>query len=156
MAQHSYLLQQLQQVYWLQGVDINDKDIEVMVRQMMRKFKVDDPGDTSLLSGGLIDRFEFEDEVGRVTAAGARPPTAHAVLLGITKASLATDSFLLAASFRETTRVLTEAVIKGKLDPLLGVKENVIIGNLIPAGTGMPRYRCIQVPAGEGEEGYPT
>jgi len=156
-----HLLQQVQQVYRLQGVDINDKHIEVMVRQMMRKVRVDNPGDTSFLPGGVIDMFEFEEEAGRVTAAGGQPPTAVKVLLGITKASLAADSFLSAASFQETTRVLTEAAIKGKVDPLLGLKENVIIGKLVPAGTGMPRYRYIEVAAEERrseeeEEGYLT
>ncbi|OPX89964.1 DNA-directed RNA polymerase subunit beta' [Pelotomaculum sp. PtaB.Bin117] len=140
-----YLLQEVQRVYRLQGVDINDKHIEVMIRQMLRKIKIDDPGDTDLLPGGLIDIFEFEDENARVEALGGEPATAKAVLLGITKASLATDSFLSAASFQETTRVLTEAAIKGKLDPLIGLKENVIIGKLIPAGTGMSRYRNISI-----------
>jgi len=140
-----YLLQEVQRVYRLQGVDINDKHIEVMIRQMLRKVKVDESGDTDLLPGGLIDIFEFEDENDRVIAEGGEPATAKAVLLGITKASLATDSFLSAASFQETTRVLTEAAIKGKLDPLLGLKENVIIGKLVPAGTGMSRYRNISI-----------
>jgi DNA-directed RNA polymerase subunit beta' len=140
-----YLLQEVQRVYRLQGVDINDKHIEVMIRQMLRKVKIEDPGDTDLLPGGLIDVFEFEDENRRVAAAGGEPATARPVLLGITKASLATDSFLSAASFQETTRVLTEAAIKGKLDPLLGLKENVIIGKLVPAGTGMSRYRNIEL-----------
>jgi len=140
-----YLLQEVQRVYRLQGVDINDKHIEVMIRQMLRKVKIDDPGDTDLLPGGLIDIFEFEDENTRVEALGGEPATAKPVLLGITKASLATDSFLSAASFQETTRVLTEAAIKGKLDPLIGLKENVIIGKLIPAGTGMSRYRNISI-----------
>lgn len=140
-----YLLQEVQRVYRLQGVDINDKHIEVMIRQMLRKVKVDDSGDTELLPGGLIDIFEFEDENARMAESGGEPATAKAVLLGITKASLATDSFLSAASFQETTRVLTEAAIKGKLDPLIGLKENVIIGKLIPAGTGMPRYRNIDI-----------
>ncbi|MDA8334462.1 MAG: DNA-directed RNA polymerase subunit beta' [Peptococcaceae bacterium] len=154
-----YLLQEVQRVYRLQGVDINDKHIEVMVRQMLRKLKVEDPGDTGLLPGGLIDVFEFEEEAGKVADLNGQPPTGKTVLLGITKASLATDSFLSAASFQETTRVLTEAAIRGKLDPLLGLKENVIIGKLVPAGTGMPRYRYIEVAAGECEpeedgEGY--
>ncbi|MCL5039160.1 MAG: DNA-directed RNA polymerase subunit beta' [Firmicutes bacterium] len=140
-----YLLHEVQRVYRLQGVDINDKHIEIMVRQMMRKVKVDDPGDTDLLPGGLVDIFEFEAENERVIAEGGQPAVAKAVLLGITKASLATDSFLSAASFQETTRVLTEAAIKGRSDPLLGLKENVIIGKLIPAGTGMSRYRNIKV-----------
>jgi DNA-directed RNA polymerase subunit beta' len=140
-----YLLGEVQRVYRLQGVDINDKHIEVMVRQMMRKVKVDDAGDTRLLPGGLIDVFDFQDENVRTIEAGGEPAAAHPVLLGITKASLATDSFLSAASFQETTRVLTEAAIKGKVDPLLGLKENVIIGKLIPAGTGMARYRNIEI-----------
>jgi DNA-directed RNA polymerase subunit beta' len=139
-----YLLGEVQRVYRLQGVDINDKHIEVMVRQMLRKVKIDDAGDTSLLPGGLIDVFDFQDENARTIAGGGEPAVAHPVLLGITKASLATDSFLSAASFQETTRVLTEAAIKGKVDPLLGLKENVIIGKLIPAGTGMSRYRTIK------------
>ena len=139
-----YLVGEVQRVYRLQGVDINDKHIEVMVRQMLRKVKIDDAGDTSLLPGGLIDVFDFQDENVRTIAGGGEPAVAHPVLLGITKASLATDSFLSAASFQETTRVLTEAAIKGKVDPLLGLKENVIIGKLIPAGTGMSRYRTIK------------
>jgi DNA-directed RNA polymerase subunit beta' len=139
-----YLVGEVQRVYRLQGVDINDKHIEVMVRQMLRKVKIDDAGDTSLLPGGLIDIFDFQDENAKAIADGGEPAVAHAVLLGITKASLATDSFLSAASFQETTRVLTEAAIKGKVDPLLGLKENVIIGKLIPAGTGMNRYRNIK------------
>jgi DNA-directed RNA polymerase subunit beta' len=126
-------------------VDINDKHIEVMVRQMLRKVKVEDAGDTDLLPGGLIDVFEFEEENARVIQAGGEPAEARPVLLGITKASLATDSFLSAASFQETTRVLTEASIKGKVDPLIGLKENVIIGKLIPAGTGMAKYRQLRV-----------
>ncbi|MCR4443421.1 MAG: DNA-directed RNA polymerase subunit beta' [Peptococcaceae bacterium] len=141
----TYLLREVQRVYRLQGVDINDKHIEVIIRQMLRKVKVEEPGDTQLLPGGLIDIFEFEEENAKVFAMGGEPATAKPVLLGITKASLATDSFLSAASFQETTRVLTEAAIKGKTDPLLGLKENVIIGKLIPAGTGMSRYRNIRV-----------
>ncbi|MFZ5816942.1 MAG: DNA-directed RNA polymerase subunit beta' [Bacillota bacterium] len=140
-----YLLREVQKVYNLQGVDINDKHIEVMVRQMLRKVKVEDPGDTELLPGGFIDIFDFEDENERVIMEGGVPAVARPMLLGITKASLATDSFLSAASFQETTRVLTDAAIKGKRDPLLGLKENVIIGKLVPAGTGMARYRSIRV-----------
>ncbi len=140
-----YLLQEVQRVYRLQGVDINDKHIEVIVRQMMRKVKIDDAGDTNLLPGGLVDLFDFEEENARVTAEGLRPATGKRTLLGITKASLATESFLSAASFQETTRVLTEAAIKGKVDPLVGLKENVIIGKLIPAGTGMSRYKDINI-----------
>ena len=140
-----HLLNEVQRVYRLQGVEINDKHIEVIIRQMLKKVKVENAGDTELLPGGLVDIFEFEEENRRVTARGGRPAEAKRVLLGITKASLATDSFLSAASFQETTRVLTEGAIKGKLDPLLGLKENVIIGRLIPAGTGMNRYRKIDV-----------
>jgi DNA-directed RNA polymerase subunit beta' len=141
----SYLLQEVQRVYRLQGVDINDKHIEVIVRQMLRKVKIDDAGDTSLLPGGLVDIFDFDEENARTVAEGKRPATGKRTLLGITKASLATESFLSAASFQETTRVLTEAAIKGKVDPLVGLKENVIIGKLIPAGTGMSRYKDINI-----------
>jgi DNA-directed RNA polymerase subunit beta' len=150
-----YLLHEVQRVYRLQGVDINDKHIEVMVRQMMRKLKVEESGDTTLLPGALVDRFEFEDENERVLAVGGNPAVAKPVVLGITKASLATDSFLSAASFQETTRVLTEASIKGKRDPLLGLKENVIIGKLVPAGTGMSRYRNVVVRPRESEAKAP-
>jgi DNA-directed RNA polymerase subunit beta' len=146
-----YLLGEVQRVYRLQGVDINDKHIEVMVRQMLRKVKIEEAGDTSLLPGGLIDIFEFEEENERVKQQGGEPAVSRPVLLGITKASLATDSFLSAASFQETTRVLTEAAIKGKVDPLIGLKENVIIGKLIPAGTGMSRYRTLKIEAVEAE-----
>jgi DNA-directed RNA polymerase subunit beta' len=142
-----YLLQEVQRVYRLQGVDISDKHIEVMIRQMLRRVKLEEPGDTELLPGGLIDIFEFEDENNRAIMRGGEPATAKALLMGITKASLATDSFLSAASFQETTRVLTDAAIKGKTDPLLGLKENVIIGKLVPAGTGMSRYRNIVISA---------
>jgi DNA-directed RNA polymerase subunit beta' len=147
-AVQSYLLREVQKVYRLQGVDINDKHIEVIVRQMLRKVKVDEAGDTNLLPGSLVDMFEFEDANAEAEANGLRPAEGKRALLGITKASLATDSFLSAASFQETTRVLTEAAIKGKIDPLLGLKENVIIGKLIPAGTGMNLYREIEVEAG--------
>ncbi|HHX74262.1 MAG TPA: DNA-directed RNA polymerase subunit beta', partial [Firmicutes bacterium] len=140
-----YLLHEVQRVYRLQGVDINDKHIEVIVRQMLKKLKVEEAGDTDLLPGGLVDSFVFEDVNNAVLADGGKPAVAKPLLLGITKASLATDSFLSAASFQETTRVLTEASIKGKRDPLLGLKENVIIGKLVPAGTGMNRYRNIKV-----------
>ncbi len=140
-----YLVHEVQDVYRSQGVDINDKHIEVIVRQMLRKVKVETSGDTELLPGGLVDIFEYEEENERVKQEGGEPAVGRPVLLGITKASLATDSFLSAASFQETTRVLTEASIKGKLDLLIGLKENVIIGKLIPAGTGMSRYRNIQL-----------
>ena len=144
-AVQEYLTQEVQRVYKLQGVDINDKHIEVIVRQMMNKIKIEDPGDTTLLMGSLTDIFEFEEQNEKAEAEGKIPATGSRVLLGITKASLATDSFLSAASFQETTRVLTEAAIKGKIDPLVGLKENVIIGKLIPAGTGMPIYSDIEV-----------
>ena len=139
----NYLLQEVQRVYRVQGVDINDKHIEVMVRQMMRKVKIEEAGDTTLLPAALVDRFDFEDQNEEVLTGGGTPAVAKPTVLGITKASLATDSFLSAASFQETTRVLTEASIKAKRDPLLGLKENVIIGKLVPAGTGMSRYRNV-------------
>ena len=144
-AVQTYLLQEVQKVYRLQGVEINDKHIEVIIRQMMRKVKVEDPGDTSMLPGELIDMFKFEEENKKAVEKGLKPATGRRALLGITKAALAADSFLSAASFQETTRVLTDAAIKGKVDPLLGLKENVIIGKLIPAGTGLSRYRNISV-----------
>jgi len=147
-AVQSYLLREVQKVYRLQGVDINDKHIEVIIRQMMKKVKVDEAGDTKLLPGSLVDMFEFEEANAKAVAEGLRPAEGKRALLGITKAALATDSFLSAASFQETTRVLTEAAIKGKTDPLLGLKENVIIGKLIPAGTGMNIYRDIEIEAG--------
>ncbi len=151
-----YLLQEVQRVYRMQGVEINDKHIEVIIRQMLRKVKVEDAGDTELLPGGLIDAFELEEANAQAVAAGLRPAEAKPVLLGITKAALATDSFLSAASFQETTRVLTDAAIKGKRDPLLGLKENVIIGKLIPAGTGMSRYRQIRITVEGQEEAAPA
>ncbi|MBE0447953.1 MAG: DNA-directed RNA polymerase subunit beta' [Actinobacteria bacterium] len=148
-----YLVREVQKVYKSQGVDIHDKHIELIARQMMRKVTVAEPGDTDLLPGQLVDRYVFESENARMIAEGGEPAIARQTLLGITKASLATDSFLSAASFQETTRVLTDAAIAGKSDPLLGLKENVIIGKLIPAATGMSRYRTIKVRvAGEEEE----
>lgn len=141
----NYLLSEVQKVYRLQGVDINDKHLEVVIRQMTRKIKIEDSGDTELLPGTMIDVFDFEDENAKVEANGGKPAQGRVALLGITKAALATESFLSAASFQETTRVLTDAAIKGKTDPLLGLKENVIIGKLIPAGTGMTRYRSIKI-----------
>ncbi|WP_147589744.1 DNA-directed RNA polymerase subunit beta' [Clostridium paraputrificum] len=140
-----YLLSEVQKVYRLQGVDINDKHLEVVVRQMTRKIKVTDSGDTELLPGTMIDIFDFEEANEKVREFGGEEATGEQALLGITKAALATDSFLSAASFQETTRVLTEAAIKGKTDPLVGLKENVIIGKLIPAGTGMMRYRTVKL-----------
>jgi DNA-directed RNA polymerase subunit beta' len=135
-AVQRYLVDQVQEVYRSQGVNINDKHIEIIVRQMLRKLQVDGSGDTDLLPGELVDRFEFEDKNRQVLAEGGEPATAKPVLLGVTKASLSTDSFLAAASFQETTKVLTEAALSGKVDKLLGLKENVIIGKLIPAGSG--------------------
>ena len=144
-ATQHYLVSQVVGVYKSQGVDINSKHIEVMVRQMMRKIRIDESGDTTMLPGEYVDVAEFEEQNTAMLEAGKEPAEGHPLLLGITKASLATDSFLSAASFQETTRVLTDAAIKGKVDPLLGLKENVIIGKLIPAGTGMSRYRDIKV-----------
>jgi DNA-directed RNA polymerase subunit beta' len=144
-AVQEYQVREVQSVYRRQGVEIADKHIEVIVRQMLHKVKVDDCNDTTLLPGALVDIFKFEQENEATILRGGTPATAKRVLLGITKASLATDSFLSAASFQETTRVLTEAAIKGKVDPLLGLKENVIIGKLIPAGTGMKRYKNVSI-----------
>lgn len=141
----SYLLAEVQKVYKMQGVDINDKHIEIIIRQMMKKVKIEDPGDTELLPGDIVEIYRFEEENDRAIAEGKRPALGRRVLLGITKAALSTESFLSAASFQETTRVLTDAAIKGKVDPLIGLKENVIIGKLIPAGTGMAKYRNIIV-----------
>ncbi|MGH2435547.1 MAG: DNA-directed RNA polymerase subunit beta' [bacterium] len=144
-ALQSYLVQEIQSVYRSQGVDINDKHIEIIVRQMLRRVKVEESGDTELLPGELVDKFTFEEDNAKAIAEGLEPAKARPVLLGITKASLATESFLSAASFQETARVLTDAATKGKVDPLIGLKENVIIGKLIPAGTGMARYRGIKI-----------
>jgi DNA-directed RNA polymerase subunit beta' len=137
-AVQRYLVKEVQRVYRSQGVTINDKHIEIIVRQMLRKVRIDQPGDTEQLPFELVDRFEFEDINDHVLAEGGEPATAETVLLGVTKASLNTNSFLAAASFQETTRVLTEAAINGAKDNLIGLKENVIIGKLIPAGTGAP------------------
>ncbi len=144
-AVQEYLLKEVLSVYRLQGVAVSDKHIEIIVRQMLRKVRVEDSGDTALLPGALVDIFRFEEANRQTIMAGGRPAVAKRILLGITKASLATESFLSAASFQETTRVLTEAAIKGKVDPLVGLKENVIIGKLIPAGTGMKRYKNIDI-----------
>jgi len=148
----NYLSSEVQKVYRLQGVDINDKHLEVVVRQMTRKVKVEESGDTELLPGNLVDIFAFEDANAKIEAEGGVPAEGKISLLGITKAALATESFLSAASFQETTRVLTDAAIKGKIDPLLGLKENVIIGKLIPAGTGMTRYRTIKINTEDDEK----
>ena len=137
-AVQRYLVKEVQRVYRSQGVTINDKHIEIIVRQMMRKVRIDQPGDTEQLPFELVDRFEFEEINNKVLAEGGEPATAETVLLGVTKASLNTSSFLAAASFQETTRVLTEAAINGAKDRLVGLKENVIIGKLIPAGSGAP------------------
>jgi DNA-directed RNA polymerase subunit beta' len=146
-----YLVNEIQEVYRLQGVNINDKHLEVISRQMMRWVKVEDIGDTEFLPEEVVDKFKFRGENNRVIEAGGRPASGKTVLLGITKASLSTDSFISAASFQETTRVLTEAAINGKVDHLRGLKENVIMGRLIPAGTGMEYYRAVRI-AGEGVE----
>ena len=146
-----YVLKEVQRVYRLQGVDINDKHIEVIVRQMLKRVKVENNGDTDMLPGSLVDWLDFEDKNKAAIENGGEPAEGSRTLMGITKASLATDSFLSAASFQETTRVLTEAAIKGKVDPLIGLKENVIIGKLIPAGTGMNLYRNIDLKLSKGE-----
>ena len=148
---YEYVISEVQKVYRNQGVDINDKHIEVIARQMLRKVRVEDGGDTGLFPGSLVDMYDFEEQNKKAEEEGKRLATGKRVLLGITKASLATDSFLSAASFQETTRVLTEAAIKGKEDDLIGLKENVIIGKLIPAGTGMRRYQDVSIKV-EGEE----
>ena len=140
-----YLVNEIQEVYRLQGVNINDKHLEVIFRQMMRWVKVEDIGDTEFLPEEEVDKFRFREENDRIIAEGGRPATGRPLLLGITKASLSTDSFISAASFQETTRVLTEAAINGKVDYLRGLKENVIMGRLIPAGTGMEYYRSIEL-----------
>lgn len=144
-AVQKYILEEIQNVYRSQGVETNDKHIEVIIRQMMRKVRVITPGDTDFLPGSLINKHELKEENNRVLAENGETATVKPEILGITKASLATDSFLSAASFQETTRVLTEAALEGKVDRLLGLKENVIIGQLIPAGTGMRRYREIDL-----------
>jgi DNA-directed RNA polymerase subunit beta' len=148
-ALQSYLVNEIQEVYRLQGVNINDKHIEVIVRQMMRWVKVEDVGDTEFLVDEQVDRYRFLEENERVLQAGGRPATGRPLLLGITKASLSTDSFISAASFQETTRVLTEASISGRVDHLRGLKENVTMGRLIPAGTGFEYYRQVRIPHDE-------
>ncbi len=153
-AVQKYLVAEVQRVYCSQGVGINDKHVEVIVRQMLRKVKIEDAGDTELLPGELVDRFVFEDINARVLAQDGQPAIAKAVLLGVTKASLNTDSFLAAASFQETTRVLTEAAISGKKDRLMGLKENVIIGKLIPAGSGLLSRR-LAIAEGDRIEALP-
>ena len=149
---YEYLVQEVQKVYRNQGVDINDKHVEVIARQMLKKVRIEDNGDTSLFAGSLVDIYEVEDANSKVEAEGGRPATYKRLLLGITKASLATESFLSAASFQETTRVLTDAAVKGKVDELIGLKENVIIGKLIPAGTGMAKYKNLHINTEKQEE----
>jgi DNA-directed RNA polymerase subunit beta' len=144
-----YLVKEVQEVYKSQGVDIHDKHIELIVRQMLKKVRVEQKGDTDLLPGQYVDRHEFKRVNERVTADGGEPAIAQEIILGITKASLATDSFLSAASFQETTKVLTDAALEGKIDRLAGLKENVIIGKLIPAATGLKRYRTIEIEPAE-------
>ena len=144
-AVQDYMIQEVQRVYRLQGVEINDKHIEVIVRQMLKKIRIENNGDSDFLPGTLVDILEYEDTNERLQEEGKEPADGKQVMLGITKASLATNSFLSAASFQETTKVLTEAAIKGKVDPLIGLKENVLIGKLIPAGTGMKRYHNIKL-----------
>ena len=144
-ATQRYLVYEVQKVYKSQGVEINDKHIEVMVRQMLHKVKIEEAGTTEFLPGEYIEINTFEAANTKAIEEDGEPAVAKPILLGITKASLATDSFLSAASFQETTRVLTDAAIKGKIDPLVGLKENVIIGKLIPAGTGMTRYRNLDI-----------
>ena len=144
-AVQDYMIQEVQRVYRLQGVEINDKHIEVIVRQMLKKIRIENNGDSDFLPGTLVDILDYEDMNEKLVEEGKEPAEGKQVMLGITKASLATNSFLSAASFQETTKVLTEAAIKGKIDPLIGLKENVIIGKLIPAGTGMKRYRDIKL-----------
>jgi DNA-directed RNA polymerase subunit beta' len=144
-AVQDYMLREVQRVYRLQGVEINDKHIEVIVRQMLKKIRIEDNGDTEFLPGSMVDILDYEDMNEKMLAEGKQPAEGKRVMLGITKAALATESFLSAASFQETTKVLTDAAIKGKVDPLIGLKENVIIGKLIPAGTGLKRYRNVKL-----------
>ena len=148
-AVQDYMLREVQRVYRLQGVEINDKHIEVIVRQMLKKIRIEQSGDTDYLPGILVDALDYEEINEMFAEEGKKPAEGTQVMLGITKASLATNSFLSAASFQETTKVLTEAAIKGKVDPLIGLKENVLIGKLIPAGTGMKRYRSVKLDSGE-------
>ena len=144
-AVQDYLLREVQRVYRLQGVEINDKHIEVIVRQMLKKVRIEKQGDTEFLPGSIVDVLDFEDLNEKLSAEGKEQAEGVRIVLGITKAALATNSFLSAASFQETTKVLTDAAIKGRIDPLIGLKENVIIGQLIPAGTGLRRYRDVKL-----------
>ena len=148
-AVQDYMLREVQRVYRLQGVEINDKHIEVIVRQMLQKIRVEENGDSDLLPGSMVDSLDFLELNEKLEEEGKEQAVGSQVLLGITKASLATNSFLSAASFQETTKVLTEAAINGKVDHLIGLKENVLIGKLIPAGTGMKRYRSVKLDTDE-------
>ena len=150
-AVQDYMIHEVQRVYRLQGVEINDKHVEVIVRQMLKKIRIENSGDTEYLPGTLVDALEYAELNEKLEAEGKQPAEGTQVMLGITKASLATSSFLSAASFQETTKVLTDAAIKGKVDPLIGLKENVIIGKLIPAGTGMRRYRGVKLDSGNND-----
>ncbi|MBO7632147.1 MAG: DNA-directed RNA polymerase subunit beta', partial [Lachnospiraceae bacterium] len=153
-----YMTKEVQRVYRLQGVEINDKHIEVIVRQMLKKVRVEEKGDSEFLPGTSVDALDFEEVNEKLVEEGKRPAEGRQVMLGITKASLATNSFLSAASFQETTKVLTDAAIRGRIDPLIGLKENVILGKLIPAGTGMKKYRNIRLDTDneilDNEEGF--
>ena len=151
-AVQDYMIREVQRVYRLQGVEINDKHVEMIVRQMLKKIRIEESGDSDVLPGTSMDVLEFNEMNEALEAEGKKPAEGKQVMLGITKASLATDSFLSAASFQETTKVLTEAAINGKVDHLIGLKENVIIGKLIPAGTGMKRYRDIRLGNDKVEE----
>jgi DNA-directed RNA polymerase subunit beta' len=146
-----YLVDGVQEIYRLQGVRINDKHIEVIVRQMLRRVRIKEVGDTNFLVGDQVEKWDFEEENQRMMGQKGKPAVAEPLLLGITKASLSTQSFISAASFQETTKVLTEAAIQGKVDPLIGLKENVIMGKLIPAGTGLPQYSEVELEVEEPE-----
>ena len=146
-----YLVDEVQEIYRLQGVRINDKHIEVIVRQMLRRVRIKEVGDTDFLIGDQVEKWRFEEENERVLGEGGQPAVAEPLLLGITKASLSTESFISAASFQETTKVLTEAAINGKVDRLVGLKENVIMGRLIPAGTGVSKYSGMEAVTDEPE-----
>ncbi|MBI5902873.1 MAG: DNA-directed RNA polymerase subunit beta', partial [Deltaproteobacteria bacterium] len=147
-----YLVDEVQEVYRLQGVKINDKHIEVIVRQMLRRVKIKDPGDTNLLIGEQVERYVFEEENDKIIAKGKKPATAESLLQGITKASLSTESFISAASFQETTKVLTGAAVEGKVDYLRGLKENVIMGRLVPAGSGFRQYLKVAASVAHAEQ----
>ena len=151
-----YLLSEVISVYRSQDVKVNDKHIEIIIRQMLKKVKIEDSGDTNLLTGDVVDISRCEEENEKTLRAGGRPAIARRILLGITKASLSTESFLSACSFQETSRVLTDAALKGKVDNLIGIKENVIIGKLIPAGSGLKKYRSVMPVVVKEEDPIPT